>query len=150
VPDATPTPTPTTINEPEQNLEDVLNGGLGSTDYDCDGLRNIKDNCPLVYNPDQKDKDRDGTGDACDPDLKGSKTKDSRCDQDCDRVFDVKDNCPLVYNPDQKDKDSNGIGDACDPQLVAPGTMKEGCPEGKTQRRKKPRETTAHPTNAGQ
>ena len=48
-------------------LEDYMNGALGSTDYDRDGVRNIEDNCPLVSNPDQKDGDGDGFGDACDP-----------------------------------------------------------------------------------
>lgn len=52
-----------------------------------------QDNCPLIYNPDQADTDRDGgdkQGDACD-------------------------NCPMVANIDQSDVDRDGIGDACDP-----------------------------------
>ena len=35
-------------------------------DRDHDGVPNSTDNCPDVYNPDQKDTDGDGKGDACD------------------------------------------------------------------------------------
>lgn len=37
------------------------------SDLDRDGIKNSNDNCPVVYNPDQKDTDGDGAGDACDP-----------------------------------------------------------------------------------
>lgn len=40
------------------------------------GILNENDNCPYVYNADQRDTDRDGVGDHCD-------------------------NCPLEHNPDQ-------------------------------------------------
>lgn len=40
------------------------------------GILNENDNCPYVYNVDQRDTDRDGVGDHCD-------------------------NCPLEHNPDQ-------------------------------------------------
>ena len=36
-----------------------------SRDRDLDGIPDEEDNCPLVYNPDQTDSDRDGRGDAC-------------------------------------------------------------------------------------
>ncbi len=36
------------------------------SDLDADGINNIADNCPGMANPDQKDTDNDGTGDACD------------------------------------------------------------------------------------
>jgi subtilisin family serine protease len=34
-------------------------------DRDGDGVPNHRDNCPYVYNPDQKDSNGDGVGDAC-------------------------------------------------------------------------------------
>lgn len=42
----------------------------------CSGILNENDNCPYVYNVDQRDTDHDGVGDHCD-------------------------NCPLQHNPDQ-------------------------------------------------
>ena len=36
-------------------------------DGDGDGVRDSRDNCPAVGNPDQRDSDGDGAGDACDP-----------------------------------------------------------------------------------
>lgn len=45
-------------------------------DDDGDGVLNAIDNCPGVFNPDQADRDGDGTGDACDPC--------NACDVNCD------------------------------------------------------------------
>ena len=38
-------------------------------DADVDGIDNVVDNCVLVLNPDQRDTDHDGWGNACDADL---------------------------------------------------------------------------------
>ncbi len=41
------------------------------TDTDGDGVPDSRDNCTQVKNPDQKDSDSDGYGDACDADVNG-------------------------------------------------------------------------------
>jgi hypothetical protein len=42
---------------------------LDTTDTDGDGVIDVKDNCTLVPNPDQRDVDNDGFGSICDPDF---------------------------------------------------------------------------------
>jgi len=70
-------------------------------DSDGDGIPDLLDNCPTVYNPDQADTNNSGIGDACE-------------DWDGDGIINSLDNCPTVPNRDQKDTDGDGIGDACD------------------------------------
>ena len=65
-------------------------------------------------NPDQKDSDGDGVGDAC-----------SDKDSDGDGFPDNIDNCPFVAN-DQKDSDGDGIGDVC--SLCTGKTCNDGNP----------------------
>ena len=73
----------------------------GLLDSDHDGIPDIYDNCPFVWNPDQSDIDADGVGDVCD-------------------------NCPLIPNhppigQPQADADADGVGDACDPHPLIAG-----------------------------
>jgi hypothetical protein len=86
--------------------------GSGGTDpgadRDVDGILDASDNCPDVYNPGQRDDDRDGVGNKCDT---GSNPP---TDTDNDTVPDSSDNCPNVANSGQVDTDNDGIGDACD------------------------------------
>lgn len=78
-----------------------LQVGEIAKDSDQDGISDEKDNCPNVYNPDQKNSDGDSLGDVCD-------------DSDQDGVMDDKDNCPFVPNSKQEDFNKNGVGDACE------------------------------------
>ena len=84
-------------------------------DLDHDGVDDKTDNCLVVKNPDQRDSDGDGQGDACD----------LLNDGDGDGVTDERDNCPNVKNPDQRDSDGDGQGDACDADRDGDGVADE-------------------------
>jgi len=115
-------------------------------DGDSDGVPDLQDNCPLVYNPSpQADGDGDGVGDACDlcattpdpPTCYGPTAAGSPCshvgiqdscldlhsclqaDADADGVGDLCDNCPAAANGSQDDMDGDGSGDLCDNCLTA-------------------------------
>ncbi len=91
-------------------------------DSDSDGVIDFFDNCPLIENPKQEDKDGDYVGDVCD----GCKDKFDLYqpmesnplvpgnDTDGDGVLTHCDNCPNQANADQLDTDKDGQGDVCD------------------------------------
>jgi Thrombospondin type 3 repeat len=79
----------------------IATNPLYKNDTDNDTIENIRDNCPMLANPDQRDRNRDGIGDAC-------------SDDDSDGVSGLADNCATVSNPDQKDLNVNQIWDACE------------------------------------
>ena len=94
-------------------------------DFDADGISEVADNCPDVFNSDQGDLDIDQIGDACDSDADGDVVLDvqdncamlanlSQVDSDGDGLGDDCDNCSLVWNPGQADRNRNLSGDACD------------------------------------
>jgi hypothetical protein len=95
--------------------------GVGGTaaDTDRDGIPDIYDNCPTVYNADQRDSDGDRLGDACDQPSYQPQTP-QFIDSDYDGLPDLYDNCPMVPNPDQRDSDNDRIGDACDQPSFSP------------------------------
>ena len=101
----------------------------------------------IVPNPSQADRDKDGSGDVCDP-FPGDPLDDAldhdgvggdvdncpfvanpgQADSDGDGVGDACDNCPTVYNPLQEDSNKNGVGDACDPLNAGPDIDRDGVP----------------------
>jgi hypothetical protein len=98
-------------DDDNDGLSDSKEQELGSSttraDTDFDGIPDgdgaqALDNCILVSNTDQRDRDQDRIGDACDN------------DDDNDGVLDVNDNCVLFANPDQLNTDADGFGDTCD------------------------------------
>ena len=117
---------------------------ITNADTDNDGIPDIDDNCPTVYNPNQADSNGNGLGDACDNStcvpwmscndgdpltINDKWDDDCNCvgsfigyDADNDGIYDYLDNCPSIFNPDQADDDSDGIGNACDTVGCTPGT----------------------------
>ena len=87
-------------------------------DIDGDGKCGSQDNCPTVYNPNQANADGDAYGDACDTDA------------DNDGIPNGVDNCPLVSNLDQLNTDGDAYGNACDPDDDNDGILDgvDNCP----------------------
>lgn len=97
--------------------------GSRADDKDGDGLLDINDNCPYIFNPLQEDDDKDGRGDACD-NCKYISNFDQK-DSDGDGVGDACDNCKFTANADQIDTDGDGIGDVCDNCPTIPNPLQE-------------------------
>ncbi len=128
-------------NEPNSQWNRSVNGCIvDGPDADGDSIPDSTDNCVLVVNPGQWDRDNDGIGNVCDADIDGDHCanidepnsmwnplvdgcKSKGNDIDGDGVIDAIDNCLNVINSGQWDKDNDGVGNACDLDIDG-----DGCP----------------------
>ena len=139
VPEDEPTCDPSRILTSDSvNGSSNYDGFTDLTDRDGDGIRNIEDLCPDVFDPirpvddgTQPDADSDGVGDVCDICPLDANATDcvpaDPDDTDGDGYVSGEDNCTLVPNADQKDIDGDNRGDACD---ACPSTRSTNRPDG--------------------
>jgi cytosine/adenosine deaminase-related metal-dependent hydrolase len=125
--DETPTAEPSCVP-----YRSSYSAGISANDADGDGVADVSDACPAVFDPIrpmdgdvQAEFDGDGLGDACDPCplADGTCTEPSADDLDGDGVLNGADVCPALAD-DQTDSDEDGKGDACDdcPDEANPGS----------------------------
>jgi hypothetical protein len=126
-----------------QDDEHPYTGQITAEDSDGDGIPDVEDNCPYIFNPIrpidggvQGDEDGDRIGDVCDPCPLSPDSSDCFVpdleDRDGDGIPDVEDNCPYHENPDQLDSDEDGMGDACDLCPDTPNFLGAECPAEET------------------
>ena len=124
----------TTVEAPnvaEPTNVDAINAAVPKPDADGDGIANHVDNCPTVPNPDQRDSDGNGVGDACQAGtvLRG----------DIDRDGDVDSADLTILNRDLRttvaastcgarcDLNNDGRIDALDARLLTLACTRRGC-----------------------
>jgi cytosine/adenosine deaminase-related metal-dependent hydrolase len=117
----------------------IYTGAPSPADRDGDGIDDLSDACPAVFDPirpvdsgAQADADGDGEGDACDPcplaaGAASCPTVDPN-DRDADGVVSSLDNCADVANAEQVDRDGDGRGDLCDPCPADANPGAASCP----------------------
>ena len=140
-----PTPAPETCDGLDNDCDGTTDEGFADsdgdgladcveTDADNDGIPNESDNCPKVYNPQQKDTDNDGQGDACDtdddndgiPDEEDCAPLDKASGKGKPEVCDGKDNdCDGAIDNGFPDFDQDGLADCVDPDDDNDGTPDE-------------------------
>lgn len=97
----------------------LLPSAGNQNDADSDGFGDMCDNCINTPNPDQRDGDFDGRGNACTEQIT------SVPDTDGDGISNDIDNCVSFPNADQGDGDGDGFGDLCDNDPTVANTDQE-------------------------
>lgn len=115
------------MRSPQMLFADLIANGEALGDEDGDGIYDAFDNCPTLSNPDQKDSNDDGEGDAC---MFAYTPPPPPADSDGDSFPDDIDTCPEMDNyPNNADTDGDGVGDMCDACPDEPGLPEyDGCP----------------------
>ena len=96
----------------DDDCDTLVDEDAAGEDSDADGVHNLCDNCPTIYNASQLDTDGDGLGTSCDNCTFVANL--DQADQDFDLRGDVCDNCIFDVNPFQDNSDGDLAGDACD------------------------------------
>jgi cysteine-rich repeat protein len=108
---------------------------IAEDDGDRDGVKDDKDNCPDVYNPEQTDSDDDGTGDVCDSTPQPNSCGNGKLDTDKGEQCDGGDCCTSTchFKPDTtacNDGDASTVNDKCNAVGICAGTPAEVCGNG--------------------
>lgn len=118
-------PVNTVLDADGDGIEDALDkcpllpSAGNQNDADGDGIGDLCDNCINTPNPDQRDGDFDGRGNACTEQLTQVP------DTDGDGISNDIDNCVSFPNADQADGDGDGFGDICDNDPTVSNTDQE-------------------------
>ena len=107
----------------------VLQRSLGGAcvDTDGDGICDSVDNCPNVPNPDQKDSNRNGIGDACDIVARCDANKDGAIDQLDLALISKARNQPASGPDDPRDSDGDGRITPNDVKMCIPKCTRANC-----------------------
>ena len=120
-----------TPNVAEPTNIDAINAAVPKPDADGDGIANHVDNCPTVANPDQRDSDGNGVGDACQAGgvLRGDIDRDGDVDSADLAILtrDLRRSVSASQCGARCDLNNDGKIDALDARLLTLACTRRGC-----------------------